>query len=95
MDEASIAKISQAVVSDTQFWIGLIGIIGAFVGSALTFFGTVVLHWIKARPQRDFDNQRIEILKEMLEDARFTDKWRKLSTLAAVIGASEQETKRL
>ena len=31
----------------------------------------------------------------MLKDERFPDKWRYLSTLSAVIGASDEETKRL
>jgi hypothetical protein len=46
-------------------------------------------------PQRDFDKKRIKMLKEMLDDNRFPEKWRNLSTLSAVIGADETETKRL
>lgn len=35
------------------------------------------------------------MLREMLDDDRFPEKWRELSTLCAVIGAAEEETKRL
>jgi hypothetical protein len=37
----------------------------------------------------------MDILKEMLDDNRFPEKWRNLATMAAVIGADETETKRL
>jgi hypothetical protein len=96
MDEANLAKtISEQVVSDTKFWIALIGIVGGIIGSALTLGGNIIFHWFKEKPQRDFDKQRIEILEEMLDDSRFPEKWRNLSTMSAVIGASEDETKRL
>lgn len=96
MHEVSLAKtISEQVVSDTQFWIALIGIIGGVVGAGLTLLGNIIFHWFKEKPQRKFDSQRITILKEMLDDNRFPEKWRNISTLSAVIGASEEETKRL
>lgn len=96
MDELNFAKtISEQVVSDTKFWIALIGIIGGVIGSILTLLGNIIFHWFKKKPQRDFENQRIDILKEMLEDNRFSEKWRNLSTLSAVIGANDEETKRL
>jgi len=96
MDELNLAKnISEQVVSDTKFWIALIGIVGSVVGSGLTLFGNFVFHWFKEKPQRDLENQRILILKDMLDDNRFTEKWRNISTLSAVIGASDDETKRL
>ncbi|MCG6937420.1 MAG: hypothetical protein LJE83_04520 [Gammaproteobacteria bacterium] len=96
MEEANLAKtISEQVVSDTKFWIALIGIIGGIIGSALTVMGNIVFHWFKEKPQRDFENQRIIILTEMLDDDRFPEKWRNLATLSAVIGADDAETKRL
>lgn len=96
MDDLNLAKtISEQVVSDTKFWIAVIGIIGGFIGSALTLFGNIIFHWFKEKPERDFENHRIAILKEMLDDNRFPEKWRNLSTLSAVIGASDEETKRL
>ena len=96
MDDVNLAKIiSEQVVSDTKFWIALIGILGGIIGAALTLIGNVFFHWFKEKPQRDLENQRITILKEMLDDERFPEKWRNLSTLSAVIGSSDDETKRL
>lgn len=96
MDTTEIAnKVAQQVVSDTKFWIALIGIIGGIVGSLLTLAGNVLIHWLKNRPQKILDEDRKKLLKKMLEDERFPEKKRNLSTLSAVIGASEEETKRL
>jgi len=96
MDETNLAKvISEQVISDTKFWIALIGIVGGIVGSFLTIIGNIVFHWYKEKSQREFDKQRIKILTQMLDDNRFAEKWRNLSTLSAVIGADESETKML
>lgn len=96
MDESQLAAtISEKVVSDTKFWIAIIGLIGAIIGSLLTLGGNLLLHWLKGKPQKELDKQRVGILKEMLDDDRFPEKWRNLTTMAAVIGADESETKRL
>ncbi len=96
MNESQLAsEIAFKVVSDTKFWIATIGLAGAIIGSLLTILGNIFLHWIKEKPQRNLDNKRISMLKTMLDDDRFPDKWRNLSTLSSVIGADEQETKRL
>lgn len=96
MDESQLAsEIASKVVSDTQFWIAIIGLIGAVIGSVLTIIGNLALHWFKEKPKRGLDNKRVTMLKGMLDDDRFPDKWRKLTTLSEVIGASEEETKRL
>lgn len=96
MDETQLASdIARRVVSDTQFWIAMIGLIGAVIGSGLTILGNVILHWLKRKPRRDLDDRRISMLREMLDDERFPDKWRNLSVLCAVVGASQEETKRL
>ena len=77
MDEAILAKtISEQVVWDTKFWIALIGIIGGVIGSAITVAGNVVFHWFKEKPQRDFNERRIRILKEMLEISVWTRTYR-------------------
>ncbi len=89
------ATIAEKVVSDTRFWIAIIGLIGAVIGSLLTLGGNLLLHRLKEKPQKELDKQRISILKEMLDDDRFPEKWRNLTTMAAVIGADESETKRL
>jgi hypothetical protein len=89
------ATIAEKVASDTKFWIAMVGLIGAVIGSLLTLCGNVLLHWLRTRPQKELDKRRLTILKEMLDDNRFPEKWRNLSTMSAVIGADESETKRL
>jgi len=96
MDETQFATtIAEKVVSDTKFWIAMVGLIGAIVGSLLTLGGNLLLHWLRTKPQKELDKQRIAILKEMLDDNRFPEKWRNLTTMSAVIGTDEAETKRL
>ena len=96
MNETQLAAtIAEKVVSDTRFWIAIIGLIGAVIGCLLTLGGNLLLHRLKEKPQKELDKQRISILKEMLDDDRFPEKWRNLTTMAAVIGADESETKRL
>ncbi len=91
MTEQEISQIASQVVNDTKFWIGLVGVIGALVGSLLTIFGNFALEWFKNRHQRKIDNSRQNILMQMLEDKEF--EWRNLSTLSAVIGCDEETTK--
>ncbi|MDO9418224.1 hypothetical protein [Pararhizobium sp.] len=94
MNESQLAtEIATKVVSDTKFWIALIGLAGAVIGSLLTIGGNLLLHWLSEKPQNDLDKNRIAMLKTMLDDDRFPEKWRKLSTLSAVIGANEENTK--
>lgn len=96
MDSTQLAtEVAAKVVSDTKFWIAIIGLVGAIIGAILTILGNVILHKLKEKPQKEFDEKRIEMLKSMLDDKRFPNKWRNLSTLAAVIGTDENETKRL
>ena len=91
MTEQEIAQIASKVVGDTKFWIGLVGVLGAIVGSALTIFGNFALEWFKNRTQKKLDDSRQKILKEMLEEQAF--EWRNLNTLASVIGCNEETTK--
>jgi hypothetical protein len=96
MNESTLAtNIANQVVSDTKFWIALIGILGGIVGSLLTLGGNIILHNVKEKPKKELDKKRKNTLKQMLDDNRFPEKWRKIETLSAVIGASEEETKRL
>lgn len=91
MTEQEISQIASQVVSDSKFWIALIGVIGAIIGSLLTIVGNFALEWLKSRGKKKLDKSRQKILKDMLEDKSF--EWRNLSTLAAVVGCDEETTK--
>ena len=92
MNETELAeKIATQVLKDTQFWIAIIGLIGAIVGAAITIAGNILLHWLKTRKESTLDKARISLLKKLL-DAK---QWRYLSTLSRVIGADEDTTRRL
>ncbi|MCA0934007.1 hypothetical protein LCL85_00340 [Vibrio alginolyticus] len=91
MTEQEISQIAAKVVSDSKFWIALIGIIGAVIGSIVTIVGNLVIEWFKARNERNIAKARQDILKNMLSDPKF--EWRNISTLAAVIGCDEESTK--
>ena len=47
MTEAEISQIASKVVSDTQFWIAFVGVVGAIVGSLLTIFGNIIVEFLK------------------------------------------------
>jgi hypothetical protein len=92
MNETELAeKIAEQVLRDNQFWIAIIGLIGAIVGSAITIIGNIILHWLRTKKDSAFDKKRISLLKDMLE----AKQWRNLSTLSRVIGADEETTRRL
>ncbi len=92
MNETELAEqIAEQVLRDNQFWIAIIGLIGAIVGSAITIIGNIILHWLRTKKDSAFDKKRISLLKDMLE----AKQWRNLSTLSRVIGADEETTRRL
>ena len=92
MNEQALAQqISAQVLQDTQFWIAIVGLIGAVVGGVLTIAGNVLMHCLEERKQRKLDSQRVSLLKQMLERSD----WRQLSTMSRVIGATPEETRRL
>ncbi len=96
MDTSALAaQIAQKVVADTQFWVALVGLLGAIVGSLLTIAGQLLLHYLQDRPRHRLDAARKELLKTMLEDERFLNKWRQFTTLSHVLGADDETTKRL
>ena len=94
MDDVAI-QIAQKVVEDTKYFTAIVGLVGVIVGSVLTIIGNIVLHYLKQRADSSKYAPHKKLLKEMLEDKRFSDKWRKLDTLMHVIGADEETTKRL
>ena len=91
MTEQELSLIATKVVNDSKFWIAWVGVIGAIVGSVLTIAGNFAMEWFRGRKQGAIDDARQKILKEMLEDQAF--QWRNLSTLAAVVGCDEEQTK--
>jgi hypothetical protein len=96
MNETQFATtIAQKVVADTKFYIAIIGLIGAVIGALSILASNILVHWLNTKSQNELDRKRIDMLKKMLEDDRFPDKWRNLATMSAVIGADEVETKRL
>lgn len=92
MDEQTLAKqIAAQVTRDTQFWIAMVGLIGAIVGAVLALLGNLLLAWVQNRKQNSLDTARKKLLQQML-DLR---DWRMLSTLSRVIGAESDTTRRL
>ena len=92
MNEQALAEqIAAQVLKDTQFWIAIVGLVGAVIGSLLTLAGNVAMHWLQERKQSELDRQRSSLLKQMLE----RNDWRNLSTMSRVVGATQDETRRL
>lgn len=89
------AQIAKSVVSDTSFWVAVVGLVGVVVGAVIAVVGNIVLHKIQNGPKQRLDNGRKELLKRMLNDSRFPKGWRKLTTLSRVIGADDETTRRL
>lgn len=90
-----VGSITEKVVAEADFWVALVGFTGVAVGAIVGVGGTLLLHWLQSSPKRKLDQQRSTLLTSMLEDDRFPGRWRKLSTMAQVIGASEAATTRL
>lgn len=94
METTALAdEIATKVVSDTNFWIAIVGFAGVIVGAMITVVGNLLLHWFQDRPRRKLDKGREKLLEQMLRDSRFKDHWRKITTLSRVIGADEETTK--
>ncbi len=96
MDTAALAKlIADKVVSDTSFWVAMVGLFGVLIGAAITAGGNFAIEWWKSKPSRSLDKARKAVLMKMLHDPRCKEHWRKLSTLSRVIGADDATTTRL
>lgn len=96
MDTSTIAnEIAAKVIADTSFWVSIVGFVGVVVGAVITVVGNFILHWFQDKPRRELGENRKRLLEKMLRDSRFSDHWRKLSTLSRVVGADEETTKRL
>ncbi len=100
MDQQALTDLLKSLIesniaADANERIAIIGFIGAAVGAFIGVVGTFLLHFLQSRPKRILDKQRATLLEALLEDERFPKKWRHISTLARVIGASEITTTRL
>lgn len=73
--------------------VALVGLAGAIVGGVMTLAGNVLVHCLKERTEAMRDAPRKRLLLEMLQHSEH--KWRNLETLAHVIGADAEATKRL
>lgn len=92
---ALAAEIARTVVSETSFWVAIVGLVGVLIGAVVTVAGNILLHKMQDGPRQKLDNNRKELLKKMLNDSRFPKGWRSLSTLSRVIGADSETTKKL
>jgi hypothetical protein len=96
MDTSTLAnEIAAKVVSDTSFWIAVVGFVGVIVGAGITVAGNLLLHWFQDKPRRKLDEGRKKLLEKMLRDPGVDRHWRKITTLSRVVGADEETTKRL
>lgn len=91
MTEQEMALIASKVSNNASLWIALSGSIGVVVGALITMSGNLLIVWLKDKSQKKSDEIRQEILTHLLESKDY--KWRNLTTLAAVVGCSEEDTK--
>ena len=71
MNETELAaNIAHQVLKNTQFWIAIVGLVGAIIGSTITICGNLLLHWFKTRKESTLDNARKELLKILLQNMR-------------------------
>ena len=83
------------MVADTKYFTAIIGLIGVVVGSILTIIGNIITHCLKERSAAKKDKSTKDLLRKMLEDPGYPDHWRRLETLIHVVGADENNAKRL
>ncbi len=75
----------------SDFWAGIIGVV---VGGGVTVISQLVIHHCKTETARKRDEKRKSLLTEMLNNPG-PEGWRKMGTMANVIGANREETARL
>lgn len=79
-------------MDEAQLKLFVVGLIGVAIGTFITLAGKMAFHMFQGIPDRDLRSKRRNILLSMLEDDRHPERWRNLSTMSAVIGASPEET---
>ncbi|WP_208347704.1 hypothetical protein [Pseudaestuariivita rosea] len=75
----------------------IIPLVSSVIGGSIAIGGQFAVIHFKDAPKRKLDNKRKEILRFMLNPEHMpkgTD-WRDINTLQRIVGASEEETKRL
>lgn len=91
------SEIVQEIANRSGIVIALIGLLGVIVGALIAAINAHLLHIPAHKKDRQLEGARKKILLKMLEATtpQNPNRWRSLSTLSRVIGASEEETKRL
>ena len=79
------------MIDSGEFWAGIVGVV---VGGAVTTIGHLIVHHWQTADSRKRDEKRKAILTDMLNHPG-PEGWRKMETMANVIGASRDETARL
>lgn len=75
-----------------EFWSGLLGV---FTGAGVSWCGIWLKHHLDTKRQKELDGLRKDNLQHMLDNPPLGNEWRKLETLARVIGADYETTTRL
>lgn len=79
------------MIESGEFWAGIFGVV---VGGSVTTIGHLIVHHWQTADKRKRDDKRKAILTNMLQNPGSTG-WRKMETMANVIGANREETARL
>lgn len=74
-----------------EFWAAIIGVV---VGGVVTTLGHLIIHHWQTANERQRDEKRKAMLTRMLNNPGPSG-WRKMETMAGVIGATREETARL
>ena len=74
-----------------EFWAAIIGVV---VGGVVTTLGHLSIHRWQTAGERQRDEKRKAMLASMLDNPGPSG-WRKMETMAGVIGATREETARL
>jgi xanthine/uracil permease len=66
-EQALARQIAAQVLQNTQFWIAIVGVLGAVVGGLLAVVGNLLLHWLTNQERRRLEGKRKRHLQRMLE----------------------------
>lgn len=93
--DVQVESILNKIAQDSKNIVAIASFFGVIAGAIITVFGSFALQYFKDRYVLKRECIQKKILKKMLEDNRFPDKWRDIDTLSAVIGENEEKTKQL